>query len=362
MLRREMHEEDAYAHVCTLGAPRGPVAAAARPKGRRMPGWLPGHAGFALPPLVARRLRTRARRGQRVAVHLTDARLAPLGRWLRRHARVPVSVDVSPRDLSLTGPAAERMFAALDALDAAFVFGGAGEAALRLRTRCVPVTPLPLVARAPAAPSAHAMAAVARTCAAVEADRPLIALPWTEDDAAWCSFRQSVLPMLGAGVALLVFGVPDRRLARRLRSLAGWPAPPLIHFAPFGDDLLAAVARCADAFLVPWKLAADAPEADGLLRLAFAASGTTVIAADDGAPVLAHEGNAFTVRQGDGFGFRASLDQYLALPARQRHYIGAEFAEYTLQRWPAEAAVRLYEERFAALSGHPRVPAGLRAA
>ncbi len=362
MDRRWLPEEYPPARVCTLGAARGPVAAASCQPARLAPRWLPGHARYAAWPLAARRLRKRASRGQCVALHLTDARLAPLGRWLRPRLGVPVSVDVSPQDLCAAGRDAERMFQAVDALDAAFVFGPSGEAALRLRTQRVPVSPLPLVALAPIEPSARAIAAVGRTCATSEAGRPVIALPWTCDDGEWKSFRQSVLPLLDAAVVCLVFGVPDRRSASAVRSLLGQASRLLLHVAPLHDDLLAAVARYADAFLVPWKLATPAPDADALLRLALAASGAPVLASDDGAPVLAHERSAFIVRKGDGFGFRSTLDQYFGLPARQRHYIGAEFAASTRQRWPAEAAVRVYEERIASLTGHPAIPVELRAA
>jgi hypothetical protein len=57
-----------------------------------------------------------------------------------------------------------------------------------------------------------------------------------------------------------------------------------------------------------------------------------------------------------------TLNQLLALPAVQRHFLGEEFARFTLSRWPWQDVASAYMERFAALVGRPQIPAELRAA
>jgi glycosyltransferase involved in cell wall biosynthesis len=115
-------------------------------------------------------------------------------------------------------------------------------------------------------------------------------------------------------------------------------------------------------FVVPWRLARAAPAADDLVRIALAASGVPVVASDAGSDVLAHERNGFLVRDGDLAGYRATIARLLDLPARQRHFMGAEFAAWTLRRWPVDAAVETYDSRLRALSGRVEIPFELRAA
>ena len=79
-------------------------------------------------------------------------------------------------------------------------------------------------------------------------------------------------------------------------------------------------------------------------------------------PVLAHECNAFVVDPDDEHGYVRTLNQVLMLPAVQRHFLGEEFARFTLARWRWDDVASVYADRFAALVGRPHIPAELRAA
>ena len=123
---------------------------------------------------------------------------------------------------------------------------------------------------------------------------------------------------------------------------------------------IAAISRVVDAFAVPSPSGAPATTS---LSLALAAAGVPIVS--DGAhhePVFAHEDNAFLSDAADDRAFVSALDRLLALPAVQRHFLGEEFARFTLQRWPWSAAADVYADRFAVLVGRPRIPADLRAA
>jgi glycosyltransferase involved in cell wall biosynthesis len=176
----------------------------------------------------------------------------------------------------------------------------------------------------------------------------------------WRAIGPLVRLLCDGGVQCLAAGVPRGHTAelsswteaRRLRALTG----------TLGDGEISVVARCADVFVVPWTLAPRAPAADALARLALAASGVPVVASDEASNVLVHERNAFLVRGGDIAGYRATIARLLELPARQRHYMGAEFAAWTLRCWPVDAAVETYDARLAAMAGRVEIPFELRAA
>lgn len=345
---------DPAVRVFTLGDPRGPVASSTVFLARA-----PRREAASSMLAWARAARS-VRHGRYDAVHLTDVRLAPVGRWLRRRTGVAVSVDAGPQDLAAL-PSRPRLAAAIDALDAAFVFGGEGERALRVVTRRAPVTALPLVALPPEEPAAKVTRAVACALAGADSLRPLVALPWTDDAGAWRECEELVRALADAGAIPLVAGAPDRRRAAWLRAELDVPSLR-VYAGALDDAALAAIARCADVFVVPWRMAPDAPSSDALVRLAMAASGVPVVATDHPANVLVHERDAFLVRDGDVRGFRATVARLLELPARQRHYMGAEFARWTLGRWPVDAAIDAYNAGIASLAGRFEVPLELRAA
>ena len=336
----------------TLGPARGSLSACSPSTSSLGP--LGGSLAW---PLLLRRIR----RHDPEVVHLTDLRLAPFGRWLRRQLGVAVSVDVSPHDLLARDRRSERLFAALDDLDAAFVFGFEGERALRARAGSIPSGVLPLVACEPPEAPARSIASVERAVAAAVSGRPVLAVPWTSDLAQWRMLRRDILPSIADAATLVVVGVPDRGYRTELKTVFGRDQVLFTHIGRLDEATVAAVAHVADAFLIPWRLGGGASEADALMRLALAASSLPVIATDAGA-ALEHERNAFLFRHGDGVGVRATLDRLFALPPRQRHYIGAEFAADVFARYPADAAADVYAERFDALAGRPRVPRELRAA
>ncbi len=349
-----MRTTDSRARVLALGPARGPATAAS---GRAAPVWTAGdHPVFWRS--LERRIQKRISAHRCDVVHLTDVALAPFGRWFRSRTDIPVTIDVAPADLLAGGDAAERIFAAVDALDAAFVLGAAGDAALCRRTRRVAVSALPLIAVAAPDEPLDAPDAVGSLLGDVPPARPIAVVPWTDDRTEIRWFTEEVIAAF-SDVLWLIAGIPAGP------EPAACPfdrASIRLHHAQLDDPTIATLARYADAFVVPWHLGGGAPDADALLRVALAASATPVIAADEGDCVLEHEQNAFTVRARDGAGFRATLDQLFTLPARQRHYIGEEFAEDVIARWPVAAAAAAYEDRFELLAGHPAIPAELRVA
>jgi glycosyltransferase involved in cell wall biosynthesis len=116
-------------------------------------------------------------------------------------------------------------------------------------------------------------------------------------------------------------------------------------------------------FRVPAGCEAERRDGSTDLAIALAMGGIPVVT--DGAQdtlVLAHERNAFVVDRGDDRGFASTVNDILSLPALQRHFLGLEFARFTLARWPWDGVAEVYGERLAALVGRPQIPADLRAA
>ena len=210
---------------------------------------------------------------------------------------------------------------------------------------------------------ASGLAAVTRALRGVRAGRLVIALPWPENrnDLRW--FRDVVIPQLDAKPVCLLLGVPSRRQARLLVGSIGVQSDFRIHCGRLTGDVIAAAARCVDAFVVCAANESSPSAPDGQLAIALATGGVPVVtnAAED-ARVLAHERNAFVVGPGDERGYVQTLNQMLSLPAIQRHALGEEFARFTLHKWPWQAVADVYVERFAALVGRPQIPADLRAA
>lgn len=171
------------------------------------------------------------------------------------------------------------------------------------------------------------------------------------------------MPQTAANPVWLIAGAPSRRQARLLVHVAAASSEYRIISGRFDADLIAAVARCVDAFAVPARRHNDAGHAMDESTLALAMGGVPVVTnGRENQRVLAHERSAFVVDPGDERGFISTLDQVLALPAAQRHLLGEEFARSTLAQWTWESVAETYAGRFAALVGRPRIPAGLRAA
>jgi hypothetical protein len=340
----------------SIGPQRSPLAACSESRPSPLGALM---AGRLRSPLLLRQV-LRCAPPDLEVVHLTDLRLAPLGRRLRHRLGVAVRVDFAPRDLERRVRAAERLFEAAAGLDGAFVFGASGERALSIRAPGVPSSALPLVACELPDPPARLLRRFDRLLSRAALGRPVVAVPWSAEPAQWRMFRREVMSTIGDAVTLLICGVPDRGSRTELRMTFGAGRPLAIHVGPLDDASVAAVARIADAWLVPWPLTAGAPEADALIRIGLAASALPVVATDAGAG-LEHERNAFLFRQGDGAGVRSIFARLFALPPRQRHFVGAEFAADVTRRYPGDAALDVYAERFEALAGRPRLPRELRA-
>jgi hypothetical protein len=296
-------------------------------------------------------------------VHLHDARLAPLGMILQRQAGVPVSVSIVPSDLSSRTPIAKLARRALNHLDHAFASESGPSDVLARAMPSLPVSFVRPAARPLPPPSERAVRAVSRSLRDVRPGRLVIAMPWPENrnDLRW--FRDCIMPHLDARPLCLVLGAPSRRAARLLLGPIGASADFRIHSGSLNADLVSAAARFADVFAVPAGCEAEPRDGSSDLAITLAMGGIPVVT--DGAHealVLAHERNAFVVDRGDEREFAATLNNVLSLPAQQRHYLGVEFARFTLARWSWDAVAEVYGERFAALVGRPQIPFDLRAA
>jgi len=296
-------------------------------------------------------------------VHVLDARFAPLGALLRRRHRVPVSVSVTAGDVGRQHPWARLALRSLAHFDHAFAADEAVTQALRARAWRLPTSIVAPVARELPWPRKRDVTRVARALRGVRPGRLVLGVPWSEHRGDFRWFRDIVQPELEAKPVCLLFGVSSRREARAMLAAAGVQSEYRILSGRVDASAIAAVARAVDAFAVPAPSRRDRADSTAGLSLALAVSGAPIVS--DGwaaAPVLAHEHNALLAEPGDGRGFAAALNQLLALPAVQRHFLGEEFARFTLRHWPWEAAAEVYADRFAALVGRPQIPADLRAA
>lgn len=133
------------------------------------------------------------------------------------------------------------------------------------------------------------------------------------------------------------------------------------HIGRINSDVIASAARCADVFVVAGEARTRASTTE--LLLALVASRVPVVASGGiESAALEHERDAFIAPAGDASGLVATVNQLLALPAVQRHYLGEEFAEHAMQRYTWDAAAAVYGARFATMVGRPQIPAELRAA
>jgi hypothetical protein len=299
------------------------------------------------------------------AVHVLDARFAPVGAALRRRHGVPVSVSLRQGDLDAHHPWARLSARAFAGFDQAFSSDQALAQALRSsRAWRLPLSVVPPAATELPWPQRRDVDRVARALRGVRPGRLVVGMPWpgNRNDFRW--FRDLVRPGLTTDPVCLLFGVPSRREVRwMLRSAAGGNAEYRMLPGRIDASTIAAIARAVDAFAVPAPSGAQPTGVAAEHSLAMAVGGAPIVS-DVSAhePVFAHEDNAFLSEPSDERAFVATLDRLLSLPAVQRHFLGEEFARFTLQRWPWSAVADVYADRFAALVGRPQIPAGLRAA
>jgi hypothetical protein len=296
-------------------------------------------------------------------VHVLDPRFAPVAAMLAGRYGVPVSATVSARDMRSRTPLAQLSRRAIRGFDQAFTSEALAAHAIRDTMPDLAVSLVRPAARLLPPPLERHTRAVARALRGVVPGRPVLGLLWPDNrnDLRW--FRDIVLPQLDASPICLIMGAPSRREVRLVVRAAGLKSEFRVVPGRLDAPMLAAVARCVDAFVSPASLRRGPGDAVTGLTLALAVGGVPVVS--DGraeAAVLAHERNAFLVDRGDERGFAGTLNRLLALPAIQRHFLGEEFARFTLSEWPWSAAAEVYAERFASLVGRPRIPADLRAA
>jgi len=296
-------------------------------------------------------------------VHLLDPRFAVIGMMLRHQFDVPVSISVSSVDVGRHSPFARLTTRALNHLDQGFTSEDAVVQIVRQAAPRLPVSLVPLAASPLPAPSTRGLASIARLLKGVRPDRLILALPWPENrnDLRW--FRDVVVPQLDAHPVCLLLGVPSRREARLMVGAIGMHSDFRIHAGRLDADVIASAARRADAFVVCAASEAPPSVAAGRLAIALATGGVPVVTnASEDARVLAHERSAFVVEPSDERGYVHALNQILALPSVQRHFLGEEFARFTMARWSWLDVASAYTERFAALVGRPQIPTDLRAA
>lgn len=293
-------------------------------------------------------------------VHLLDARLAPVGLMLRRRFGVPVSVTVNPGRIVGNGPRARATRAALRRLDQGFVTDHGTVRYLQAKVRSLPVVLTEPAVGPLEEPEQRALAAMSRRLRGLMPGRLVIGLPWTADDDYMRWHRDAVAPLLTGNPVCLILGAPSRRRARVVFGAHGG-SEYRIHTGRLDGDVMAAAARCVDVFV-----SAGAPQQAHMepdVHMAMAASGVPlVIGGGVRASFLRHEENAFIATAGDPLSLVSTLNQLLALPAIQRHYLGEQFAQHTLETQTWRDAASVYAERFAVLVGRPQIPANLRAA
>lgn len=295
-------------------------------------------------------------------VHVLDARLAPIAAMLRRRHDVPLTATLSDAALRSRAPWAAVARNALHTFDEAFVSEDALVSAARQQLPRLRLAYVQSAARELPWPSPADVARVARALRGVQAGRLIVGVPWPRDRNDFRWFRDVVMPQLKARPLCLLFGVPSRREVRFLLRAAGAPADFRVITGRATGSQVAAIARAVDAFAVPAGSAADDGGQAGLMS-ALAVGGAPVISGvGGGGLVLAHEGSGPVIDPGEERGFIASLDQLLAMPAIQRHFLGADIARSMLHERPWRPVAQAYAERFASLLGRPIIPASLRAA
>ena len=362
---REVHARSSRPRVVVVGSYRSPLGAAddgavdalSRVAGVHPVDATPTPAGM----LRAMRQIARAVADGCEAVHLLDSRLALPALAVRSRRGVPVTATLTSDDLD----ARRSRAATLRRLDHAFTHGvePAWRSARTARTaRSVPVSVVPAVAPVIPEPTSRRLATIARLVRDVTPGRLVVAAPWPDDleQVRWC--RDAVAPLLQGNPLWLFLGAPGRRQVRLMAGAIGMKGSFRAHIGPIDADVIAAAGRCADVFVVSGDAARVRASTSDLLLTLIASRVPVVAGGGVASGVLEHEANAFVVAPGDASGLVAALNQLLALPAVQRHYLGEEFAEQIARRYAWDPAAEVYGERFAALVGRPQIPAELRAA
>lgn len=295
-------------------------------------------------------------------VHLQDVRLVPAALLATRTHHVPLTCDLVSQDLRARSPLVRLAIRLADRLDQSFCSEHEAMRALRDRAPHLPVVLVPAVASMSPAPSVSETQTVVHALRGVNVGRPIVAVAWPEERAAMLRFCDFVLPRLATKPICIAFGVPDVRRARRIVRLAGAHYTVRLAEGPLTAGMIAAVARFADVMAVlPGPLSAVDDQAAAAITIA--SSGAPVVAwNEDLGGVLRHEENALLSADASTWGYVRLLDEVLTLPSLQRHFLGEEFRRATFASWPVSAAAQIYGERFAALTGRPRIPAELRAA
>jgi hypothetical protein len=293
------------------------------------------------------------------ALHLLDARLTPAALLLRARFGLPVTVVLTAADVPLRRPSA--VLRLVGRLDQAFATDGGVAERLAARLPGLAVSITRRVASPPAEPSARALASLVRLLRDVTPGRLVLAVPWPEDRVQVRWLRDAVVPLLHGKPLVLLVGAPSRREARLLAGPMGLQGTYRVHTGALDGDVIAAAARCADVFVVPAG-AKRARDVDSLLQALTASGVPVVVGGGVRGDALEHERNAFVADAEDPMKLVSLLNDLLALPAVQRHYLGEEFAAHTLQRWSWDEAIGAYAARFASLVGRPQIPTDLRAA
>jgi glycosyltransferase involved in cell wall biosynthesis len=292
------------------------------------------------------------------ALHLLDARLAPAAVWIRRRHWIALTATIDPT----TAP--KRRLSPLGWLrrfDEVFCPGDETASMLNESAPGLAVCRTGRTAPVLLDPSPRALASMAKLLRDATPGRLVVAVPWPRERERVRWLRDAVVPLLDGRPQVLLLGAPGGRDARLLTGASGMQATYRTHVGRLDAVAIAAAARCADVFFVPGE-ALRLADREGLL-LALAASGVPVVAGPAvSGSFIEHERNGFAPVGEDSKAFVSTLNQLLAMPATQRHYLGEEFRAYTLQRWSWERIAPTYAERFAALVGRPQIPVALRAA
>lgn len=305
----------------------------------------------------------RAATGGAEIVHALDARFAPFLGASRRSGQFFATASVSHRDLTSRSPWASWSRRCVGRFDHAFASDEFVLRELRHRWPALQSSLVPSAAQCLPSPDDRALRNVAHALRRVRPGRLVLGVVWPEsaNDLRW--FRDIILPALAARPVSLIIGAPGRREALRLLAPSRGGGEFRILPGRLDGPLIAAAARCVDAFASP-ATGERAPHGGSTpLALALAVAGVPVVS--DGRAigrVLAHERNAFLVSRGDERGFAHTLNELLALPALQRHALGEDFGRFTLENWPWQPVADSYSEHFASIAGRPRIPASLRAA
>ncbi|MEX2226000.1 MAG: hypothetical protein WEB52_06080 [Dehalococcoidia bacterium] len=295
------------------------------------------------------------------AVHLLDARLAPVGAMLRARQGVPVSATVNPARVAGRGIGSHLARRALDRLDQGFASDHGTVRFLREHARRLPVVLTPAGSAPPQEPAPRKLSSISRLLRDVVPGRPVVGVPWTADIDYMRWHRDAVAPLLTGNPLCLLLGAPSSRQARLVFGANGVQADYRVHTGALDAETLAAAARCVDVFVVAGAPARPQIEPDMLMAMA-ASRVPLVVGGGLRSSILRHEANAFIATAGDPLSLVSTLNQVLALPAIQRHCLGEQFADYTLLQHTWEHAASVYAERFAVMVGRPPIPADLRAA